>query len=86
MIEDILLKALAALGIETDFVEVSLPKHDSLGDISTPVAMLLAKKLKKNPAAIADSIIAALNEPDIFESIEKAGAGFINFRFKPSYL
>jgi arginyl-tRNA synthetase len=86
MIEDILLKALKEIGVETDFVEVEIPKHEVLGDISTPVAMLLSKKLRKNPAAIAESIIAAIREPNIFESIEKAGAGFINFRFKPSYL
>ncbi|MBF0403024.1 MAG: arginine--tRNA ligase [Nitrospirae bacterium] len=86
MIEDILLKALREIGIETDFVEVEIPKHEALGDISTPTAMLLAKKLRKNPSVIADSIIAAIKEPDIFDSIEKAGAGFINFRLKPSYL
>ncbi|MBF0456909.1 MAG: arginine--tRNA ligase [Nitrospirae bacterium] len=86
MIEDILLKALKKIGIEADFVEVEFPRHEALGDISTPLAMLLAKKLRKNPSAIADSIIAAIDEPEIFNSIEKAGAGFINFRFKPSYL
>ncbi|MBF0553045.1 MAG: arginine--tRNA ligase [Nitrospirae bacterium] len=86
MIEDILLKALEKIGIETDFVEVEIPRHEALGDISTPVAMLLSKKLRKNPALIADSIISAIEEPDIFETIERAGAGFINFRFKPSYL
>ncbi|MBF0487277.1 MAG: arginine--tRNA ligase [Nitrospirae bacterium] len=86
MIEDILLKALGKIGIETDFVEVEIPRHEALGDISTPVAMLLSKKLRKSPALIAESIIAAIDAPDIFQTIERAGAGFINFRFKPSYL
>ncbi|MBF0567264.1 MAG: arginine--tRNA ligase [Nitrospirae bacterium] len=86
MIEDILIKALKKIGIETDFVEVEIPRHEALGDISTPVAMLLSKKLRKSPALIADSIIAAIAAPDIFQTIERAGAGFINFRFKPSYL
>ncbi|WP_420265929.1 arginine--tRNA ligase [Candidatus Magnetominusculus dajiuhuensis] len=86
MIEDILIKALKKIGIETDFVEVEIPRHEALGDISTPVAMLLSKKLRKSPALIAESIIAAIDAPDIFQTIERAGAGFINFRFKPSYL
>ncbi|MCG6552079.1 MAG: arginine--tRNA ligase [Candidatus Magnetominusculus sp. LBB02] len=86
MIEEILLKALKAIGIEADYVEVVVPKHESLGDVSTPAAMLYAKKLKKNPSVIADSIITAINAPDVFDTIEKAGAGFINFRFKLSYL
>ncbi|MBF0319004.1 MAG: arginine--tRNA ligase [Nitrospirae bacterium] len=92
MIADILLKAIASAALtdlaelNLDFIEVETPKHEALGDISTPVAMQLAKRLRKNPFSIADAIIAAIHAPEIFASVEKAGAGFINFRLQPSYL
>ena len=64
-----------------------IPKQDSHGDLSCSAAMLLSKKLKKNPRIIAEEIIQSLNfNPDIISKTEIAGPGFINFFFTPSFI
>jgi arginyl-tRNA synthetase len=58
------------------------PKLEAHGDITTNVAMMLAKSLGKNPRAIAQEIVAALKlEPEFVANVEVAGPGFINFHF-----
>ncbi|HEY5615379.1 MAG TPA: arginine--tRNA ligase [Bacteroidota bacterium] len=58
------------------------PKVEAHGDLTTNVAMTLAKSLKKNPRAVAQEIIAALKlEPEYVSKVEIAGPGFINFSF-----
>lgn len=66
-------------------IEIEVPKYEVFGDLSTPVAMEIAKILKTSPQAIAEEIISSL-EKDIFESINIAGQGFINFRFKKDFI
>ena len=64
-----------------------IPKQDSHGDLSCNAAMLVSKKLKKNPRTIAEEIIQNLNfNPDIISKTEIAGPGFINFFFTPSFV
>jgi arginyl-tRNA synthetase len=58
------------------------PKDDAHGDITTNIAMLLAKSMKKNPRVVAQEIIGKLEvDPHSVSTIEIAGPGFINFRF-----
>jgi len=64
-----------------------IPKVESHGDFSCNVAMLLTKKLKKNPRLIAEDIISDLKfDKNIIYKIEIAGPGFINFFFAPSFI
>ncbi|MDF1610963.1 arginine--tRNA ligase [Stygiobacter electus] len=71
---------------EVDFI-LSIPAQKSHGDYSTNVAMLLSKKLKRNPKEIAEEIISNFDyDKSIIEKIEIAGPGFINFFFKKNYL
>lgn len=67
-------------------VEIEVPKEESFGDLSTPLAMGLARQLKKAPRKIAEEIIAAIEDRDIFEKIDIAGPGFINFTFTKQFL
>lgn len=84
---EILGNSLKKLGLETmQTIEIEVPPKDSLGDIATPVAMSLASKLKKSPKKIAEEIIDSIRDKSIFEKIEIAGAGFINFTFSREYL
>jgi arginyl-tRNA synthetase len=63
------------------------PKDEAHGDMTTNIAMLLAKSLKKNPRAVAQEIIAALQkDPKYVSHVEIAGPGFINFRFTEEFL
>jgi len=57
------------------------PKAEQHGDFATNVAMLLAPQEKKSPRAIAQCIVSRLSQKDdrIFEKLEVAGPGFINF-------
>lgn len=62
------------------------PKQESHGDLTTNVAMLLAKPIGKNPRAIAQEIVGALQlDPKDVSGAEIAGPGFINFRFTPGF-
>jgi arginyl-tRNA synthetase len=55
------------------------PKH---GDYQVNCAMGLKKVLGKEPRAIAQEIIDRLPKDDLFDQVEIAGPGFINFRLK----
>ncbi len=64
----------------------SVPGQQNHGDYATNTAMILSKKLKRNPKDIANEIIANLDyDKKIIEKIEIAGPGFINFYFTASY-
>lgn len=68
-------------------IQFNIPQDDANGDFSTNIAMLLSKKLKKNPREIAQNIIDELNaDTEVIEKIEIAGPGFINFYFSPKYV
>ncbi|MGK9476109.1 arginine--tRNA ligase [Melioribacter sp. OK-6-Me] len=65
----------------------TVPQQENHGDFSTNIAMLLSRKLKRNPREIATEILSALEIDDrIIEKTEIAGAGFINFFFTKSYV
>jgi arginyl-tRNA synthetase len=62
------------------------PKLEAHGDMTTNVAMMLAKSVGKNPRTVAQEIVAALKlEPEYVTSVEIAGPGFINFRFSNQF-
>jgi arginyl-tRNA synthetase len=79
-------EAVKSLGVELPFVELEVPRVQKHGDISTPVAMTLARTLKRNPRQIAEDIKEHLEATGLFSSIEVAGPGFINLRFNTEYL
>ncbi|BAU22718.1 arginyl-tRNA synthetase [Caldimicrobium thiodismutans] len=74
--------------IEKDIpFEVERPKREDLGDFSTNLALVLQGVLKAKPREIAERIIEKLRlEGDLFEKIEIAGPGFINFWINPEFL
>lgn len=64
-----------------------IPKSELHGDLSTNIAMQLAKKLRKNPREVANDILSKIKfDDDLISKVEIAGAGFINFFFNPNYL
>jgi arginyl-tRNA synthetase len=79
-IKQILQKALSVSGYPDLPIIIERPKDEKFGDYSSNIAMVIAKKEKKNPRELASKIIAELNLPDNnIEKAEIAGAGFINF-------
>jgi arginyl-tRNA synthetase len=62
------------------------PQNPDHGDLSTNVAMLLAKELQKAPRIAAGEIVGKLRiNSDVIEAVEIAGPGFINIRFSRKY-
>ncbi|MBF8296640.1 MAG: argS [Bacteroidetes bacterium] len=58
------------------------PRDEAHGDLTTNIAMVLAKSLGKSPRAVAQEIVTALKvEPEYISNVEIAGPGFINFHF-----
>ena len=82
---DLLREALTRVATEfgAPDLEYSLerPRDPSHGDLSTNLAMQLAKRERSNPRAMADRVVAALALPtSAVQAVEIAGPGFINFR------
>ncbi|HBI34345.1 MAG TPA: arginine--tRNA ligase [Candidatus Moranbacteria bacterium] len=67
---------------------VEYPKSEQFGDYTTNVAMILAKKVGKNPMEIAEIINLQLTTYNLqqFEKIEVAQPGYINFYLSKKYL
>ena len=68
-------------------VQLEVPKDKSHGDFSTPVALGLAKKLKKAPLAIAQEILQKAHfDPALVAEAKAVPPGFINIRLAPTVL
>ncbi|HWU34403.1 MAG TPA: arginine--tRNA ligase [Methylovorus sp.] len=78
---ELLTQAAKSLGVDSASLSIQLerPKSADHGDFATNLAMMLAKPLRQNPRAIAESLIKALPASDYVAKVEIAGAGFINF-------
>ncbi|MGB2754882.1 MAG: arginine--tRNA ligase [Phycisphaerae bacterium] len=64
-----------------------LPAQDpSFGDYQANGAMVLAKRLGKNPREVAEQIVKRLDVSELAEAPEVAGPGFINLRLRPEWL
>ncbi len=59
--------------------DVEFQEEGKFGHYSTSVAFALAKKEKKSPEIVAKEIIETLQKNELFEKIEIAAGGFINF-------
>jgi arginyl-tRNA synthetase len=64
--------------LEIGNIPLETPPDLRLGEIATPIAFELARKLRKAPKIIAQEIVAALGPLPGFAKFEVAGAGYIN--------
>jgi len=67
-------------------IQIEVPSQESFGDLATPVALSLAQQINKPPRKIAEDIVSSLQDMAIFERIDIAGPGFINFTFSQAYI
>ena len=70
----------AKYDLDLDNIPMETPPDLRFGEVATPVAFELARKLRKAPKAIAREIVEALGAVNGFASFEVAGAGYINAR------
>lgn len=88
---DGLAEALKAAGLHAPervaALELAIPRDPSHGDWTTNVALGLAREAKRPPRAIAEALATAFpRDPALFDSVEVAGPGFLNFRYSPTFL
>jgi len=74
-------RVLALFGHPVDRVILQPPPRLNMGDLATPVALELAKALKRKPREIAEQLANGLTLPGLVESVTVEGAGYLNFRF-----
>ena len=70
------LKAKYDLTLES--IPLETPPDLKFGELATPIALQLAKTLRKAPRVIAQEVVAALGTVPGFAGFEIAGAGYIN--------
>lgn len=80
------LQKLDVTGPDVPQIMLERPKVAEHGDLSTNIALLLAKVLKRKPRDIAEEIQKSLTlDVDIVDDVNIAGPGFINFRLGDGY-
>jgi arginyl-tRNA synthetase len=67
--------------LQLDTIPLEIPPDLQFGELATPIAFELARKLRKAPKIIAQEIVAALGTLPGFASFTVAGAGYINASF-----
>jgi len=81
---------LGEMGISGIDPEVTLVADLKFGDFSSNVAMVSAKQISSNPRELAEKIVSKFQGDeqvnDIFDKIEVAGPGFVNFSLNKKYL
>ena len=66
--------------LQPEGIPLEIPPDLQFGELATPIAFELARKLRKAPKVIAQEIVAGLGNLDGFASFDVAGAGYINAR------
>ena len=79
--ETIRSRTLVLFGHAIDRVVLQSPPKLAMGDLATPVALELAKALKRKPREIAEQLKEGMELPLLVESVTVEGAGYLNFRF-----
>ncbi|MBX2991862.1 MAG: arginine--tRNA ligase [Bacteroidetes bacterium] len=79
--------SLQSLGIDPGtLIGFEKPRQAEHGDLTTNIAMVLAKSQKKNPRQLASDIVNSLQLDSLLVSkVEIAGPGFINFTLTPKF-
>jgi len=89
-ITDLLKTAAGSLGINEELAfKVEIPPRKDLGDYSSNIAILLARKLSQKPLELAKTLsekVKAQDLDNVFQDIGVATPGFINFKLSEEYL
>ncbi|HEV2214382.1 MAG TPA: arginine--tRNA ligase, partial [Terracidiphilus sp.] len=70
----------AQYDLEPEAIPLEMPPTLEFGELASPLAFELARKLRKAPKVIAQEIVSALGPVPGFAAFEVAGAGYINAR------
>lgn len=73
-------RVLAEFGQAVERVTLEIPPRLAMGDLATPIAMELARVVRRPPRAIAEKLVEGLSLPSVVTSVSVEGAGYVNFR------
>jgi arginyl-tRNA synthetase len=73
-------RTLVLFGHAIDRVVLQAPPKLNMGDLATPIALELAKALKRKPREIAEQLSSGMHLPAFVASVSVEGAGYLNFR------
>lgn len=86
-IRDRLGEAIESLGLDCGAIRLESSKLPEFGDLSSGVALSLAKSAKKPPMELAEAIQSNLHlSPEICSDVAVSKPGFLNFRVATDYL
>ncbi len=85
-INKIIEESFKAINITPKNTQVSDATKPEFGDYQYNGAMALAKELKQNPREIAIKLANELEKSELFEKVDIAGPGFINFTLSSNFL
>ena len=74
-------RVLALFGHPAERIVLQAPPRLNMGDLATPVALELAKVLKRKPREIAEQLANGMQLPILVAKVTVEGAGYLNFRF-----
>ncbi|MDB9971599.1 arginine--tRNA ligase [Alphaproteobacteria bacterium] len=81
-IREVIVNVAISIGVEDinllSKITAEPPKDESYGDISTNIALLSSKSLKKNPKEIAIDVVVLIKKNKFINEAKIAGPGFIN--------
>jgi arginyl-tRNA synthetase len=64
---------------------IEVPREAGHGDLSTSVAMLMARTVRKPPRQVAEILVKNLEDPEgLLQQVEIAGPGFVNLTLSPA--
>ncbi|MBD1399784.1 arginine--tRNA ligase [Pelobacter sp. M08fum] len=66
-------------------IQLEVPKNPEHGDYASNLALMLARHEGTPPRQIAEVLVAALRANALFDTVDIAGPGFINFRLAAAY-
>jgi arginyl-tRNA synthetase len=78
--------AFAAEGVDAEYGEVVVSQRPELADYQCNGALGAAKAAGRNPRGLAEAVAMSIDAPDLIESLEIAGPGFINIVVTPTLL
>lgn len=83
---EIFSSAFRSSGYDPGFGRVIISDRTDLGEYQCNGALTSAKIHKRNPRDVAENVIAAIEERELFEDISVAAPGFINITLSSAYL
>ena len=86
IIEDFIKDLVADNNSSVNSISVDPPKDEFFGDFSTNIAMVLAKRLKRNPIELAEEIAVKMQNHQDFVDVTVKKPGFINWNIPQTLL